>query len=57
MDWEKWMAEHHIKLRGEPNDNRPDEVRVGGGISGSEVETEVSDHAGAPSSSNIQKPE
>ena len=58
MDWQKWMDDHHIKLRGEmPNDNGPDEVRAGGGISGTKVETEVPDHAGTPGGSHIQKPE
>ena len=56
-DWEKWMAKHHIKLRGEPNDNGSDEVRSGGGISGSKVEAEVPDHARTPGDSHIQKPE
>ena len=58
MDWQKWMDDHHIKLRGEmPNDDGPDEVRAGGGISGSEMETEVPDNAGTPGGSHIQKPE
>ena len=57
MDWEKWMDQHHIKLRGVPDDNRSDEVCAGGGISGTKMETEVPDHARTPGGSHIQKPE
>lgn len=57
MDWEKWMAEHHIKIGGKSHDNGPDEVRAGGGVSGIKMETEVPDHAGTPGGSYIQKPE
>lgn len=57
MDWEKWMAEHHIKLRGDiPHDDRPDEKQAGNVISGSKVETEMSNDAGQTSRSHIQKP-
>lgn len=24
-DWEEWMDQHHIKLRGDPNDSRQNE--------------------------------
>ena len=24
-DWKKWMDQHHIKLRGDPNDSRQNE--------------------------------
>ena len=56
MDWEKWMKDHHIKLRGEPNDDRPDEVQTGNSISRTKVETEVSNNAGQTGSSHIQEP-
>ena len=56
MDWEKWMAQNHVKIRGHiPNDNRPDEVQTGDSVSGSKVEAEVSDNAGSTSGSHIQK--
>ena len=56
MDWQKWMDDHHIKLRGEPNDNGPDEVQTGDSVSGAKVEAEVSDNAGSTSGCHIQKP-
>lgn len=39
-DWQKWMDEHHIKLRGDPRDSRPDENKTDQGISKPKVETE-----------------
>lgn len=56
-DWQKWMDEHHIKLRGDPRDNGENAVPTGGGISGTQVETKVSDHAGTPGRSHIQESE
>ena len=54
-DWQKWMDEHHIKLRGDPGDNRKDEKSAGGGISRTELENAVSDHAGSPGRCHIQE--
>jgi hypothetical protein len=49
------MDEHHIKLRGDPGDNRKDEKSAGGGISRTELENTVSDHAGSPGRCHIQE--
>jgi len=57
IDWEKWMAEHHIRIGGKSHDNRSDEVCAGGGIPGTKMETEVPDNAGASGGSHIQKSE
>lgn len=54
-NWEEWMAKHHIKLKGDSHDNKSDAVDPGGGISWSEVETEVHDDAGKTNSGHIQK--
>lgn len=54
INWQKWMDEHHIKLRGEiPNDNRSDEVLASGEISRPEVETQSSDDARKTGSGDI----
>lgn len=55
LDWEKWMAEHHIKIGGKSHDNGPDEVQTGDTVSGAKVEVKVSDHAGSTGDSHIQK--
>ena len=53
IDWTEYMKQHHIKLRGDPNDDQPDEVHDSGGISGSEVETKSSNDAGQSSSRGV----
>lgn len=55
IDWTKWMKDHHIKMRGDPGDDRRNAGETGGVISGSELETKVSDDAGTPSCRYIQK--
>lgn len=58
IDWQEWMAKNHVKIRGHiPDDNGPDESKAGNAVSGTEVETEVSDDAGETGGSHIQKPE
>lgn len=57
VDWEKWMAEHHIKLRGDPNVNRSDEVLADRNISRTEMANEMSNNARQTGNRNIQKPE
>lgn len=56
-DWEKWMAEHHIRLKGDPYEYRTDEIKTGGTVSGTEVETKGDGNAGKTGHSNIQKHE
>ena len=57
-DWQKWMHEHHIRLRGEPGDSRQDEVCSGGGISGDvNMENASTTDAGPPGNSHIQEHE
>lgn len=57
-DWSQWMHEHHIRLRGEPDDSRSNEVCSGGGISGDvELENASADDAGSSGGSHIQKHE
>lgn len=53
-DWEKWMADHHIKIGGNPNDVRADAGSAGGGISRSKLETKVPNDARTPSCCHIQ---
>ena len=53
MDWEKWMAEHHIKIGGKSNDNGTDAKQVGEGISGTEVETKGDGNAGQSGSRRV----
>ena len=55
IDWEKWMADHHVKIGGKSHEGGKNEMCSGGGVSRTEVETEVSDDAGPPGYSNIQK--
>ena len=55
IDWEKWMAEHHIKIGGNPNDNGTDAVKTGKSISGSQVETKGDGNVGKPSHCCVQK--
>ena len=55
VDWQKWMDQHHIKLRGDPNDNRSDAVQIGGGISRSKVETQSNANAGQSGRCYLQK--
>lgn len=54
-DWEKWMAEHHIKLRGDLNDNRSDEMLADRSISRTKVANEMSNDARKTSNCNIQE--
>lgn len=57
-DWQQWMHEHHIRLRGEPGDSRQDEVCSGGGISGDvDLENASATDAGPPGNSHIQEHE
>jgi hypothetical protein len=57
-DWQQWMHEHHIRLRGEPGDSRQDEKRSGGGISGDvNMENASTTNARSPGNSHIQKHE
>lgn len=55
MDWKKWMEDHHVRLRGDPNDYGSDEVHAGGDISRSKVASKVSTNAGKTGCSDIQK--
>lgn len=55
IDWEKWMAENHIKIGGNSNVNRDDEKRPDGGVSGSKVATKVSDYVRSTGDCNLQK--
>ena len=55
IDWDAWMAEHHIKIGGKSNDNGSNEMHAGGNISGSEVEVKVSDNARTSGSGDIQE--
>lgn len=52
-DWQKWMDEHHIKLRGDPRDSRPDEMQTDRRLSGAKVETETDGNGGPPGDSHI----
>jgi len=54
-DWKKWMDDHHIKIRGDPDDNRSDEVLASRKISGTKLEAEVPDDVGKTSCGHIQK--
>ena len=39
-DWEKWMSDHHIKLRGTENDSRSNEKCTGTDIFRTDVAAE-----------------
>lgn len=57
-DWQQWMHEHHIRLRGEPDDSRSNAMCSGGGISGDvELENASTKDAGPPDNSDIQNNE
>ena len=56
MDWQKWMEDHHVKMRGDPDDDGTDEVLVGRQISGTEVETKMPNNARATGDCAIQQP-
>lgn len=53
IDWEKWMKDHHIKLGGNPDDNRKNAVKSGGGIQDGQLETKSISDAGRSSNSDI----
>ncbi len=53
IDWEKWMKDHHIKLGGNPDDNRKNAIKSGGGVQVGQLETKGTTDAGRPSDSDI----
>lgn len=55
VDWQKWMKDHHVKMRGDPDDDGSDAVLAGRKISRTEMETEVSNNAGTTSNCSLQE--
>ena len=57
IDWQKWMEEHHVRLRGNTNDGRSNEERSGGDISSvDKVEVAAKSDARSSGNSHIQEP-
>lgn len=54
-DWQKWMASHHIKLRGEPNDGRTNEDETGIRISEPKVAASGQGDGRQPGDRHIQE--
>ena len=54
-DWEKWMSDHHIRLRGDPRDSRANANKSLQGISQPKVETKSNGDGRRPCDSHIQK--
>ena len=54
-DWQKWMDQHHIKLRGDPNDSGKDAGSIDGGISREHVATEGERNGRSSGGSDIQE--
>lgn len=56
-DWKKWMDQHHIKLRGDPVDDRTDAIPLGRCLSRAKVEAQMHGNARKASHSHIQEHE
>lgn len=57
MDWQKWMKDNHVKLRGVENDGGEDAVSTGGGIFGTSMDDQSNHDAREPGNSHVQKHE
>ena len=52
-DWEKWMKERHVKLRGKDNDSKGNEKCIGPGIFRANMENESKQNGRPASSRNL----
>ncbi len=53
VDWVKWMEQHHIKLGGNPDDNRANADDCDGNVQERPLEEKSGSDAGQSGSSNI----